>query len=148
MSTTISKNCSACRARWPSSSAARACWAARCAKGWPRPARRSSSPAASEERGQARVDAIEKLGGQAVVSAGRRHAAASRSKRCWPPRWPTHGRVDMLVNCAGVNSASAYLDVTDEDWDRVLDINLTQRRTGAARFSAGTWSTPGGRRRS
>ncbi|HEX3724696.1 MAG TPA: SDR family oxidoreductase [Pirellulales bacterium] len=34
------------------------------------------------------------------------------------------GRVDMLVNCAGVNSAAAYLDVSDDDWQRVLDVNL------------------------
>ena len=52
------------------------------------------------------------LGGQAVVPAGRRRPAASRSKRCWPPRSPQLGRVDMLVNCAGVNSASTYFDVT------------------------------------
>jgi len=34
------------------------------------------------------------------------------------------GRVDMLVNCAGVNSASSYLEVTDEKWDTVIETNL------------------------
>jgi NAD(P)-dependent dehydrogenase (short-subunit alcohol dehydrogenase family) len=34
------------------------------------------------------------------------------------------GRVDVLVNCAGVNAASQYLDADDEDWERVLDVNL------------------------
>ena len=34
------------------------------------------------------------------------------------------GRVEMLVNCAGVNAGSAFLDATDADWDRVLAINL------------------------
>ena len=28
-----------------------------------------------------------------------------------------YGRVDMLINGAGVNSASTYLEVRDEDWD-------------------------------
>ena len=37
----------------------------------------------------------------------------------------TFGRVDMLINGAGVNSASTYLDAQDEDWDRVLTSNLT-----------------------
>jgi NAD(P)-dependent dehydrogenase (short-subunit alcohol dehydrogenase family) len=34
------------------------------------------------------------------------------------------GRVEMLVNCAGVNAGSTFLDATDADWDRVLTINL------------------------
>jgi NAD(P)-dependent dehydrogenase (short-subunit alcohol dehydrogenase family) len=34
------------------------------------------------------------------------------------------GRVEMLVNCAGVNAGSAFLDATDADWDRVMTINL------------------------
>lgn len=34
------------------------------------------------------------------------------------------GRVHILVNCAGVNAGSSFLDATDQDWDRVLAINL------------------------
>ena len=34
------------------------------------------------------------------------------------------GQVDILVNCAGVNAGTSFLDATDEDWDRVLTINL------------------------
>ena len=34
------------------------------------------------------------------------------------------GRCDILVNCAGVNAGSTFLDATDKDWDRVLTINL------------------------
>jgi NAD(P)-dependent dehydrogenase (short-subunit alcohol dehydrogenase family) len=34
------------------------------------------------------------------------------------------GRADILVNCAGVNAGSSFLDATDADWDRVLTINL------------------------
>jgi NAD(P)-dependent dehydrogenase (short-subunit alcohol dehydrogenase family) len=33
-------------------------------------------------------------------------------------------RVEILVNCAGVNAGSAFLDHTDADWDRVMAINL------------------------
>ncbi len=34
------------------------------------------------------------------------------------------GRVDILVNCAGVNAGSTFLDASDADWDRVMSINL------------------------
>ena len=43
-------------------------------------------------------------------------------------------RVDMLVNCAGTNAASAYLDAADEDWDRVLDTNLKATHFGCQIF--------------
>ena len=34
------------------------------------------------------------------------------------------GRIDVLVNNAGVNIPRDALEVTEEDWDRVLDVNL------------------------
>ena len=34
------------------------------------------------------------------------------------------GRLDVLVNNAGVQTWSAFLDVTEADWDRVIDTNL------------------------
>ena len=34
------------------------------------------------------------------------------------------GRVDILVNNAGVNIPCAALDLTEQDWDGVLDVNL------------------------
>ena len=34
------------------------------------------------------------------------------------------GTIDVLVNNAGVNIPRDALDVTEEDWDRVLDVNL------------------------
>ncbi len=35
-----------------------------------------------------------------------------------------YGRVDILVNNAGINIAKHAFDVTEEDWDKVLDVNL------------------------
>jgi 3-oxoacyl-[acyl-carrier protein] reductase len=35
------------------------------------------------------------------------------------------GHVDVLINCAGVASLTGILDLTPEEWQRVLDINLT-----------------------
>jgi NAD(P)-dependent dehydrogenase (short-subunit alcohol dehydrogenase family) len=34
------------------------------------------------------------------------------------------GRVDILVNAAGVNSATPFFDITEEEWHRILDIDL------------------------
>jgi NAD(P)-dependent dehydrogenase (short-subunit alcohol dehydrogenase family) len=34
------------------------------------------------------------------------------------------GRVDILVNCAGVNFGSAFFDYPEQQWDRIMAINL------------------------
>jgi acetoin reductase-like protein len=34
------------------------------------------------------------------------------------------GRIDILVNVAGVAQTKPFLDITQDDWDRVIDINL------------------------
>ena len=36
-----------------------------------------------------------------------------------------HGRIDVLVNCAGIFAGGPSEDVTPEEWDRVIGINLT-----------------------
>ena len=35
-----------------------------------------------------------------------------------------YGRVDILVNAAGVNSATPFFEITEEEWQRILDIDL------------------------
>src|SRR6056297_2078211 len=34
------------------------------------------------------------------------------------------GRIDILVNNAGISGLKPFQDITEEDWDKVLDINL------------------------
>ncbi len=36
-----------------------------------------------------------------------------------------HGRLDILVNNAGITADRTVLKMTDEDWRRVIDVNLT-----------------------
>jgi NAD(P)-dependent dehydrogenase (short-subunit alcohol dehydrogenase family) len=84
-------------------------------------------------RGEARAQAIAGLGGKATfapVDVMRRESIEDLLDRAVR----TQGRVDMLINGAGVNSASAYFEVKDDDWDRVLDSNLKAVHWGCQVF--------------
>jgi len=35
-----------------------------------------------------------------------------------------YGHIDVLVNCAGINKREGFMDVTEETYDRIMDINL------------------------
>ncbi|MBW1774368.1 MAG: SDR family oxidoreductase [Deltaproteobacteria bacterium] len=35
-----------------------------------------------------------------------------------------HGRIDILVNCAGINEILPIAQITEEQWDRMLAVNL------------------------
>lgn len=35
-----------------------------------------------------------------------------------------HGRIDILVNCAGILQDNLLVNMTESEWDRVIDINL------------------------
>jgi NAD(P)-dependent dehydrogenase (short-subunit alcohol dehydrogenase family) len=53
-----------------------------------------------------------------------------------------YGRVDVLYNNAGVNSAGSVLDATEDDWDRALAVNakgtfLCSQAAAAAMTAAG-----------
>ena len=39
------------------------------------------------------------------------------------------GGIDILVNCAGIAGFSLFTDISDEDWRRMLDTNLTSAFT-------------------
>jgi NAD(P)-dependent dehydrogenase (short-subunit alcohol dehydrogenase family) len=77
----------------------------------------------SKERGLARVDAIQKLGGKATfaeVDAANRDSV----KSLLDSAIKQHGRVDALVNSAGVNSPTPYFEITDEEFERIVKTNL------------------------
>jgi len=37
----------------------------------------------------------------------------------------THGRIDVLINNAGLGGTADLIDMTDDAWDRVIDVTLT-----------------------
>lgn len=54
-----------------------------------------------------------------------------------------HGRIDILVNCAGVHLQKLVIDMSDEDWDRVQRVNargpfLTCRAVARPMMRAGS----------
>lgn len=87
----------------------------------------------SVERGQERVAAIDKLGGQATfaeVDAADRNSVKALLDRVIEQ----HGRVDALVNSAGVNSATPYFEISDEEFERIIKTNLLATHLGCQIF--------------
>lgn len=44
------------------------------------------------------------------------------------------GKVDILVNCAGITKRTPTLDVSDEEWDSIIETNLTGTLRGCQVF--------------
>jgi NAD(P)-dependent dehydrogenase (short-subunit alcohol dehydrogenase family) len=77
----------------------------------------------TEEGCKARVKVLEGLGGKAgwvYCDVTRRESI----EQLLDESVKQAGRIDILVNSAGVNAGNAFLDATDADWDRVMAINL------------------------
>lgn len=77
----------------------------------------------TEEGCKARVDALKQIGGTAsycTVNVMQRES----TENLLATALKQTGRVDILVNSAGVNAGNDFLDATDADWDRILTINL------------------------
>lgn len=77
----------------------------------------------SEERGAARVEVIEKAGGKACFASVDAMNKASIQELC-DKVVKDHGRVDAVVNGAGVNSATPYFDIEEDEFDRIIKSNL------------------------
>ncbi len=88
----------------------------------------------SEDRGRERVAAIDALGGEAAF-CGVDVTSRDSIKQLLAHALETFGRADMLINCAGVNSSTPYEEITDEDWARVIDTNLTATHLGCQVFA-------------
>jgi NAD(P)-dependent dehydrogenase (short-subunit alcohol dehydrogenase family) len=83
----------------------------------------------NEEHGHACVTAIAAGGGSAEF------CAADSTRRGDFERIKSHlksaGRaVDVLINGAGINSATPFLEIGDEEWQNILDVNFNSVRLG------------------
>jgi NAD(P)-dependent dehydrogenase (short-subunit alcohol dehydrogenase family) len=78
----------------------------------------------SVEKAQARLAKIEAAGGKAWF-----HAAEATSKAelqgLLDAAVKRSGKVDIVINGAGVNSATPFFDITEEEFNRIVNVNLT-----------------------
>jgi NAD(P)-dependent dehydrogenase (short-subunit alcohol dehydrogenase family) len=88
----------------------------------------------SVERGEERAKIIRDAGGSAefiqVDVTSRASITELRDKVV-----ASRKRVDILVNCAGVNSAVPFAEISDDDWNRVMDTNMTATHLGCQAFA-------------
>ncbi len=77
----------------------------------------------NKEAAEARAGAIRKLGRKAIAvktdatkKADLENALAEILKAL--------GRVDILINAAGINSATPFFEIQEAEWQRILDVNL------------------------
>lgn len=76
-----------------------------------------------QQRGQQRVASIEEQGGTACfveVDVSSRESIESLLAQVVEQ----YGQVDVLVNGAGANSPTPFFEITEEEWDRLMGVNL------------------------
>ena len=73
-----------------------------------------------------RVEAVEELAGGMAGSAGFALDVLSRDSigKCVDAVDAKFGKIDVLVNCAGINKREGLLDVEEATYDRIMGINL------------------------
>ena len=68
------------------------------------------------------VDELDPENAESLVLDVRNRADADKLVQAALNRW---GRLDIAVNCAGVGTPEPTMDISEEAWNRVIDINLT-----------------------
>ena len=78
----------------------------------------------NQDKAQAKIATIETAGGRVWF-----HAAEATSKPDLETLLATvlrrSGRVDILVNGAGINSATPFFDIAEDEFERIVRVNLT-----------------------
>jgi NAD(P)-dependent dehydrogenase (short-subunit alcohol dehydrogenase family) len=77
----------------------------------------------TEAKGRDTVAVIEKIGGKALFRPG--HVSNSaQMKALIEETVKQFGGLDLLVNSAGVRTNGSITEITEEQWDRTIDVNL------------------------
>ncbi|OAM88028.1 SDR family oxidoreductase [Termitidicoccus mucosus] len=77
----------------------------------------------SQEKANARLAKIEAAGGKAWFQSAEAGSKAELQKLL-DAVVARSGRADIVVNGAGVNSATPFLDIAEDEFDRIMGINL------------------------
>lgn len=97
----------------------------------------------SEEKAAERLQAIADAGGKAWFYSADVGSRESTEALCRAVVEKS-GSVDVLINGAGVNSPTPYLDITDEEFLRILDINTGAIFRSCQIFGKQMLGQPGG----
>jgi NAD(P)-dependent dehydrogenase (short-subunit alcohol dehydrogenase family) len=76
----------------------------------------------NEEKAKVRLDRIAAAGGKAYFVAAEAGSKASL-EALLAEVLKRSGKVDIVVNGAGVNSATPFLEITEEEYDRIVNVN-------------------------
>lgn len=77
----------------------------------------------SEEGGQQTVEEIKKVNGEAIfikTDVSKKEEVMAMVQKCLE----TFGRIDIVVNNAGIVKFSPFHEISEEDWDKILNVNL------------------------
>ena len=77
----------------------------------------------NQDKADARLARIEAIGGHAWFHAAEA-TRRSELEGLLAAVLQRSGRVDVLVNGAGINSPTPFLDITEEEFDRIVQVNL------------------------
>ncbi|NBC65001.1 MAG: SDR family oxidoreductase [Bacteroidetes bacterium] len=77
----------------------------------------------SKDDAEERAVEIEKAGGTAMIANAdvRDESSLRKAFKEINNQW---GRIDILVNAPGVNSTTDLMEITEEEWYKILDINM------------------------
>ncbi|MEX1063552.1 MAG: SDR family oxidoreductase [Balneolaceae bacterium] len=77
----------------------------------------------NREGADERAEKVKKAGGEAIVcqADARKEKSLKRAFGEVTEKW---GGVDILVNAPGINSVTPIMEITEEEWNNILDVNL------------------------
>jgi NAD(P)-dependent dehydrogenase (short-subunit alcohol dehydrogenase family) len=69
------------------------------------------------------VERIKEIGGDGMVcqADARKEESLKKGMQSVVEKW---GRVDILVNAPGINSTTPVMEITEDEWNQIMDINL------------------------
>ena len=78
----------------------------------------------SAERAEERVNGIRSSTGRRAIAAVGDATRREDLERILQATLDEFGRVDVLINGAGINSGTPFFEIGEEEWQRILDVNL------------------------
>lgn len=77
----------------------------------------------NKEGAEEQAARIEEAGGEAMIAQAdaRNEDSLKKAIHSVKEKW---GRIDILVNAPGINSTTPIMEITEEEWNKILDINL------------------------